>query len=461
VNVNRLVPLVNDEDAKVRLELASTLGAYDSPEASAGLARLIVENGEDEYILAAAMSSLNTGNAATVLRGAMQLSDGSIDPKALELPSTLDLIGQAVAMGEKESLGHVIDLICSPKRETPTETQDDQSVQARFQALASVLDGLQSRGLAMNSLSSEASDRIDETIQQARTEISNHTAAQHTPAGDVRVAAVQLLGRDQRGRQEDFRLLQKLLVPQSPVVLQRAIVTHLSRRSESAIAEVLLSGWRSHSPELRGQILDVLATRGPWAESLCERLEAGTIAASELGAPVRQRLLDRSENATRWQNALAVKASPDRSEVLLQFRSALKLTGDAARGAAVFRKACINCHKVNDEGHEVGPQLASITDKTKESLLTSILDPNAAVDAKYFNYSVLTHDGRTFNGKLETETGSSITLVVAEGKRNTVLRRDIELLQASSQSLMPEGLEEGLKPQDVADLLQFVSEAFR
>jgi len=456
VDVNRLIRLVNDADAKVRLELASTLGVYDSPKASAALARLIMETGEDQYVLAAVMSSLNTENVAAVLRGVLQFSDGSINPKVLELPVTLDLIGQAVAMGKKDSLGDVIDWICLPKSDTQTESQSDRSVQARFQALASILDGLQSRGLKANSLSSGATNRIDETIRQSRT-----AAAKHTAAEDVRVAAVQLLGRDERGRKEDFQLMQELLVPQSPVILQRAIVAHLTRRSEPAIAEVLLSGWRSHSPKLRSQILDGLATRESWAESLCERLEAGTIGASELGAPVRQRLLDRSENAARWQKALAVKASSTRSQVLLQFQSALKLTGDAARGAAVFQKTCINCHKVNDKGYEVGPQLASITNKTKGALMTSILDPNAAVDAKYFNYTVLTQDGRIFNGKLETETGSSITLVVAEGKRTTVLRRDIEVLQSSSKSLMPEGLEEGLKPQDVADLLQFVSEAFR
>ncbi len=114
-----------------------------------------------------------------------------------------------------------------------------------------------------------------------------------------------------------------------------------------------------------------------------------------------------------------------------------------------------------DEGHEVGPQLASITNKTKEALLTAILDPSAAVDAKYFSYSIVTDDGLILAGKLEAETGSSITLLAAGGKRETVLRRDIEELQASTKSLMPDGLEEELKPQDVADLIQFVRETFR
>ncbi|HIK93317.1 MAG TPA: hypothetical protein EYG03_15255, partial [Planctomycetes bacterium] len=338
VDANKLIPLVNDPDAKVRLELACTLGAYNTPEASTALAKLAIEAGKDRYMLAAAMSSLHARNVSAVLNAAMQSANGHSDPNILEL------VGQAVAMGDKESIGHVIDLICAPQ----SETQSNRPVQARFQTLARILDGLQSRGLPANALSGTADERIAETIQYART-----AAANHATADAVRVASVQLLGREEAGREDDFQLMQQLLVPQSPVVLQRAIVAHLARRSEPSIAEIILTGWRSHSPELRSQILDVLASRGPWAESLRQRLEAGTIGSSELSAPVRQRLLDRSKNAPQWQKALATKASTNRAEVLHKFQTALELKGDSKRGAVVFRKKCINCHKVKVEGHEV------------------------------------------------------------------------------------------------------------
>lgn len=294
-------------------------------------------------------------------------------------------------------------------------------------------------------------DRISTTIQEARVAAADLQAAE-----DVRGASIQLLGRQPDRHTEDLRLMQQLLVPQSSAALQRAVVTRLSRQSDPSVAEVLLAGWRSHSPEVRSQILDVLASRPPWAESLRRRLENGTIRPSELSVPVRQRLLERNKNAPQWKELLSTKALTDRGGVLRKFQQALQLDGEAKHGAALFRKLCINCHKVKDQGHEVGPQLASITDKTKGALLTSILDPSAAVDANYFSYSIVTTDGRSFTGKLETETGSSITLLAAEGKRQTVLRRDIEVLQASTKSLMPDGLEQGLKPQDLADLIQFV-----
>jgi putative membrane-bound dehydrogenase-like protein len=442
VDANRLARLVDDPDAKVRLELASTLGEYDGPTASAALARLVIGATGDRYMLAAAMSSLNPRNVSAVLAEVIQSADRGSEPV------TLELIGQAVAMGDSETIGRVIETVCKARSEHPTKEQ--------FESLARILDGLASRKWPADRLHETAVDRIAETTQQARTATTNHATAE-----DVRVASIHLLGREEACREDDFKLLERLLVPQSPAVLQRAVVAHLARRSAPSVAEVMLAGWRSHSPEIRNQILDVLASRGPWAESLRQRLEAGTIHAAELGAPVRQRLLDRAKNAPRWQKALAIKASTSRAEILRQFQPALKLNGDAKRGAVVFRKSCINCHKVKSEGHEVGPRLASITNKTKEGLLTSILDPSAAVDAKFFSYSIVTGDGRILTGQLETETGSSITLLAAGGKRETVLRRDIEELQASTKSLMPEGLEQGLKPQDVADLLQFVRETFR
>jgi len=442
VDVCRLEPLVNDPDAKVRLELATTLGEYDSPLASAALARLAIRSSDDRYLTAAAMSSLNPRNVSDVLTTAIQSS------KTGSTTVTAELIGQAVAMGEKETIDRVIKTVCAPR--------DELAQKQHFELLARILNALSSRKWPAGGLSDSARDGIANTTRQARTAAANDEAA-----ADLRAAAIRLLGRDKDRQADDFQLMKHLLVPRSPVAVQRAVVANLARRSEPSVAEILLAGWRSHSPEIRHQILDALASRKPWSEALRRRLEAETIRASELSASIRQRLLNISGNSPQWRKALAIKASTNRADVLRRFEPALKLVGDSTRGAAIFRKTCINCHKLKDEGHEVGPQLSSITSKTKEALFASILDPDAAVDAKYFNYMVVTEDGRVFSGKLETETGSSITLLAAGGKRQIILRRDIEELQASNKSVMPEGIEKEIKPQDLADLIQFVRETFR
>jgi len=442
VDISRLASLVDDPDAKVRLELATTLGTYDSSPARAALAKLALKSSDDRYTTAAIMSSLNQQNVSAVLTAVIQ--SVSRDNASI----TSELISQTIAMGDQETIGHVIESVCHALDDLPKKLQ--------FESVVRILDGRANRKLLASRLSENARALIAQTIQQART-----AAANHATATDIRAAAIELLGREPARRRDDFKQMERLLVPQSPVVLQQTVVAHLARRKEPFVADVLLAGWRSHSPALRGQILAVLPSRAPWAESLRQRLESGIIRPGELDASVRQRLLDGAKNRSQWQKVLATQASADHVEVLQEFRLALKLNGDSRRGAAVFRKTCINCHKIKNEGHEVGPQLASITNKTKEALLNSILDPNAVVDAKYFSYTIVTEDGRSFSGQLETETGSSITLLAAGGKRQTILRRDIEELEASRKSVMPQGIEKDLQPQDLADLIQFVRETFR
>jgi putative heme-binding domain-containing protein len=107
-------------------------------------------------------------------------------------------------------------------------------------------------------------------------------------------------------------------------------------------------------------------------------------------------------------------------------------------------------------GHEVGPDLAALTDKSPESILVAVLDPNRAVESKFLNYTAVTKAGLTYQGLLAAETGNSITLKAPEAKLQVILRTDLEELLSSAKSTMPEGLEKDLKPQDLADIISHV-----
>ena len=85
----------------------------------------------------------------------------------------------------------------------------------------------------------------------------------------------------------------------------------------------------------------------------------------------------------------------------------------------------------------------------------AILDPNQAVEARYVNYTAVTKDEREFSGVIVAETANSITLRSATGEE-TILRKDLAHLTSSGLSLMPEGLEKVLTPQNVADGISFI-----
>src|SRR4029079_11014844 len=134
----------------------------------------------------------------------------------------------------------------------------------------------------------------------------------------------------------------------------------------------------------------------------------------------------------------------------------LKMEGDAQAGSVVFEKRCSVCHKLRGAGHEVGPNLASLTDYSPQALLLALLDPNKAVEAKYRDYVAITTGGQSYTGILANETGNSVTLLGQEGKQQTILRTDLEALQASGKSLMPEGIEKDLSAQDVANVIAYL-----
>jgi hypothetical protein len=88
-------------------------------------------------------------------------------------------------------------------------------------------------------------------------------------------------------------------------------------------------------------------------------------------------------------------------------------------------------------------------------MLVAILDPNRAVEDKFRSYVAVTNDGRQFTGMITNETGNSITITGADAKEQTILRTDLDELLSTGKSLMPEGMEKELPPQDMADVVAF------
>jgi putative heme-binding domain-containing protein len=224
------------------------------------------------------------------------------------------------------------------------------------------------------------------------------------------------------------------------------------------VPALLLQGWKAYSPKLRGQILDVLFRHDDGVRAVVEAIQKKQVLAADVDAPRRQRLLQHKSPQIRDQAAklLAFAVNPDRQKVIESYHTALTAKGDAAHGKQVFAKSCGTCHKLRDVGQQVGPDLASVGDKSPPSLLTAILDPNQAVEARYVNYLATTKNGLTFNGILASETGTSITLIGTDGKPQNILRKDLDELTSTGKSLMPEGLEKELQPQDIADLIAFI-----
>ncbi len=149
-------------------------------------------------------------------------------------------------------------------------------------------------------------------------------------------------------------------------------------------------------------------------------------------------------------------ASPDRAKVLASYAKVAGLKGDPARGHEFFKTQCALCHRLKGEGNDVGPDLGMVTDKPDDWLLIALLDPNAAIEARYQAVTLQLKSGAELAGLISAETGNNVTLRLPGGAEQAVLRDDIASQKSLGKSLMPEGLEAALDPQAVADLLAWL-----
>jgi putative heme-binding domain-containing protein len=187
-------------------------------------------------------------------------------------------------------------------------------------------------------------------------------------------------------------------------------------------------------------------------------LAAGRQPLTLLDPAARQVLLEHPDAAIR-QAAADLFAEGTRghwAEQFPQYRDLNPQLGSAQQGQAVFRQHCAGCHRMEDLGHAVGPDLMALTDKSSAALLQAILDPNADIDARYVAYLILTDEGQVVHGVLQSESAASLTLVGQDGKQWQVSRSRIEEIRRTDKSLMPEGLERELTPTALQDLLAYL-----
>ncbi|HND51428.1 MAG TPA: PQQ-dependent sugar dehydrogenase, partial [Pirellulaceae bacterium] len=137
------------------------------------------------------------------------------------------------------------------------------------------------------------------------------------------------------------------------------------------------------------------------------------------------------------------------------------LTGDVQRGKELFwamSSKCASCHKVGDQGVNLGPELTAIGKKrSRDELLDSLLNPSRVVEPAFTAYQVTSGDGRTFTGLLVKRDAQQVVIRDVQNKEVTLPAADVERVQPSRTSLMPDGLLSQFTPQEAADLLAYLA----
>jgi putative heme-binding domain-containing protein len=130
--------------------------------------------------------------------------------------------------------------------------------------------------------------------------------------------------------------------------------------------------------------------------------------------------------------------------------------GQAAAGKAIFGKSCIHCHSGSQA---IGPDLAGATQRfSRADLFTAIVQPSKDVPARYQTTVVETSDGKTYQGIVIYDAVDSLILQTGAATTIRVPGSKIAGRHVSAQSLMPAGLLDPLRDQDIVDLYAYLRE---
>jgi putative membrane-bound dehydrogenase-like protein len=444
--------LADDSSPRVRFQLAFTLGQSDAPDTVAALAKLARRDGGDPWVQTAILSSAGPA-AARLLEAVAQDRAFTSAAGAGSLQLLKRLAALVGARATDAELATALTLLGAA---------GEQTQPWQLALLDGLGEGLQSGNLSAAGLWDDPPPRLRQAVSRARAlfEQAAATARDDRRPLAERVAALRLL---ERGSLTPLAAVAPdLLTPQTAPALQLAAVRALSAHSHASIAPLLLSSWAAYSPAVRREVIEALFARPQRIDALLTALQDKKVLTNQL-EPGRLEQLRKLSDARQRERAVRILGDAsvsDRRKVVEAYRSALELKADITRGKAVFKKNCTTCHRLDNDGFEVGPDLLpALRNKSREQLLADLLDPSREVDPRYVNYLVTTRKGRTLSGLIAAETASSLTLRRGERAEDTVLRSQIEEVQATGKSLMPEGLEAQLSKQDVADLIAYLQTA--
>ena len=438
----KLLSMAGDPDLHVRYQLAFTLGELPGDEPVAALAQILTKDASDAYLRGAVFSS-SAGRGGSILRHLLADADfrRSSDGRGI-LGQLAEQIGAESNAGELRSFEAA--LASLPAAEDVVTTA----------VVVGLVDGRSRSHRAAGDPLPELSPRVA-AARERLLESCRRTAAGEAPVPE-RIEAIRTLRIGQF--EAASTVLAALLDNRHSQEIQLAAIETLGRFNSPAVAGIVIGAWPHLSPRLRAAASDVLFSRPAWIVAVLDALDEKQIAVAEI-EPARLKVLELRPDASireRVERLAAKLQTGPRQEVVAAYQPALTLAADEKRGKATFQKTCSACHRLDDVGFDIGPSLAAIKNRGPEAILLNVLDPNREVNPQYVNYIAVLNDGRTLTGIVAGETATGITLKRADNATDIVQRADLEELQSTRQSIMPEGFEKQLSKQDMADVIAYL-----
>jgi putative membrane-bound dehydrogenase-like protein len=315
----------------------------------------------------------------------------------------------------------------------------------------------QSQGLLLASIGGDVQQGIptEELQQVLRSSVQALLSPEQSL--QIREGLSLLLGNQLFSPEQELELASTLIEQGDP---SAALAVDRCRYILSdQLASVMLSAWSRLNHQNQAVLAGTLMARPAWREALVVALEEGTVQANQLPPSVVQTLIGHYDRNLR-SRAVAVFGRPSpRQHVVSDYLSRMPnpaTHGDATRGEQWYLQQCAVCHQGQAGKTAIGPALENLTHWNNEQWITAVLDPSSAVEEKYKQTVILTSDQEVMSGIVVEETSNYLKVAGNDGLVREIAIADIEDRKRSNVSLMPDGFESKLTPEQLADLVHYL-----
>ncbi len=280
----------------------------------------------------------------------------------------------------------------------------------------------------------------------------------------TRIAIAKTLA--ELGKQEAVMPMVAILKSSAAPSLKRGMLQAAAKFDDKRIPEALLLGWEGQiagDKALREDALRVMAGRKEWAQVLMNFVNEWKVPVKHFTIDiVRQLSLHKDADIDaaidkHWKGLLVTGPTPEKKKEAERIKAVLKTgLGDANKGKLQFTGRCAICHTLFGEGGKISPDLTGYDRSNADFWLDNIFNPSLEIREGFGAYIVKTKNGQLLTGLIDAQDTNGITLKDMANNKTALKHTDIEKMEASPISLMPEGLMTGMSDADLKDFFAYL-----
>ena len=293
--------------------------------------------------------------------------------------------------------------------------------------------------------------KLENLTQAALSRLTNENAPLEKRIELATVLASPLVSAERR-----IEISQGILGANEDSRLQQAVVNALYQNDSPEIAKLIVTSWDGLSGSIRSAASSLLLSRRSFVAELVAALENKKIKPSDLDPATVQQLRSYWDRDLRTRCTTVLGAPSARNDLVETYLKKMPRPEASSQGEKLYVDNCAACHQSKGGIPAFAPPLENLKHWTVGQWVTAVLDPNQNVEPKYWQSRILTVDGQAYAGLVLEQNNANLRIGMTDGSVKVLDVEEIEQIQESRQSLMPEGLEQKLDPQALAHLIGYL-----